>query len=67
MHAPTLSSQERVAEIMVSSLERIAASRERTMQAVLTALLFTGYRRRSDSSRRTWSKSRDASPPRREA
>ena len=58
MHTATLTSQERITEIM-------ASSQERTMHAVLVAL--TNYRRRSDSSRRTRSRSRSASPARREA
>ena len=65
MHTATLASQERVAEIIARSHEQIAASSERTVQAVLAAL--TSYRRRSDSSRRTRSRSRSASPARHEA
>lgn len=58
MHAAFLSTQERIAEIM-------AASSERAMQAVLTAL--TSYRRRPHSSRCSRCRSRSASPARREA
>ena len=58
LYTATLTSQERIIEIM-------ASSQERTMQAVLTTL--TSYRRRSDSSKHTRSRSRSASPARREA